>query len=334
MTIAALWEALQTESRSESGWHLRRVDPRSSCDLFAVLRQPGAVPGLLLEVPAEAVPSDIEMPRSRGFAVEPQLVGPSHGGTVRFSLWLREAAFASIFPVLCENVASVALAEPDSRRSLRAWIGRLLAWQDFMARHRPDGLSDEAALGLLGEVIVLQQELAPRIGLDGAIRAWAGPRGESNDFELPGGFLEVKTTVQQVSRSLHISNVDQLDDSRGRILLVHQRLRPDPEGDSLSSAIGALRQHAAVEAPGSLRALDQLLLQAGYLDAHEALYRSRFSRDRMTLYVVDHGFPRIMRTDLRPGVRNCAYEVDLASCSPVAEPDQALAGLVKAGNHG
>jgi hypothetical protein len=334
VTIAELWEALQTESRSESGWHLRRVDPQSSCDLFAVLRQPGAAPGLLLEVPAEAVPPDIELPRSRGFAVEPKLVGPSHGGTVRFSLWLREAAFASIFPVLCENVASVAVAEPDPSRSLRAWIGRLLAWQDFMARHGPDGLTDEAALGLLGELIVLQQELAPRIGLDGAIRSWAGPRGEPNDFELPGGFLEVKTTAQQVTHSLHVSSVDQLDDKRGRILLVHQRMHLNPAGDSLSGAVDALRRRTVLEAPASLRTLDQLLLQAGYLDAHAALYRSRFSRERMTLFAVDASFPRIMRADLRAGVRNCAYEIDLASCSPITEPDQALTGLVKAGTHG
>jgi len=334
VNIVELWEALGAERRTEPGWHLRRVEPQSACELFAALRQPGATPGLLLEVPAEAVPSDVLLPESRGFAVEVQLHGASHGGTARFTLWLRDPAYAPIFPVLCENVGAAALAAPEPRQCLRAWIGRLHAWQDFMARHGPGGLTEEAALGLLGELIVLQDEIAPRVGLQRAIRCWAGPHGEPNDFELSGGFLEVKTTARQAPRSLQISNVDQLDDSRGRILLLHLRMRLDPAGLSLAEAVEALRRRTMAEAPEMLADLDRLLLQAGYVDAQASRYGICFSRDRVAVFVVEDEFPRIRRADLRPGVRDCAYVVDLASCSPVAAPDMALAALVGAGADG
>lgn len=334
MTITFLWEALKAERRTEAGWHIRRVDPQSHCDLFAALRQPGGIPGLLLEVPAEAVQPGFELPESRGFAVEAHLIGPSYGGTARFTLWLRDPAYVSIFPVLCENVAAVALAESSPDAALRAWIGRLHVWQEFMARHGPGGLTDEQALGLLGELVVLVEEIAPRAGLAPAIQCWAGPRGEPNDFELPRGFLEVKTTTRQASRSLQISNADQLDDSRGRIFLLHQRMRLDPEGLSLAEAVDVLRLRTASETRGSLGDLDQMLLQAGYIQAQASRYHTRFSRDGVSLFAVDDSFPRITRADLRAGVRDCTYVIDLASCSAVLAPEQALADLVRVGADG
>jgi hypothetical protein len=322
--IAGFWDALQAEGRTEPGWHLRRVDAGSSCDLFAGLRQPGATPGLLLEVPIEMVPSDLQFPESRGFAVEPQLIGHSHAGAARFTLWLRDTAYTAIFPVLCENVADAAIAETLPGNALRAWVGRLIAWQEFMTRHGPDGLTDEAAIGLLGELLILQEELAPRIGLDAAIRCWAGPRGEPNDFELARGFLEVKTTSRQASHSLQITSLDQLDNSRGRILLLHQRMRRDPAGVSLPEAVKVLKERVAAEAPLGTRDLEGLLLQAEYIDAHASRYGTRFARGQLALFAVEDEFPRITRADVRHGVRDCTYVIDLALCLPLPTPELAL----------
>ncbi|WP_163613932.1 PD-(D/E)XK motif protein, partial [Klebsiella variicola] len=69
------------------------------------------------------------------------------------------------------------------------------------------------------ELIFLRDELAPRVGLGAAVAMWAGPSGEPNDFALPGGFVEIKATTRQAPELIDIANADQLDDSRGRILL-------------------------------------------------------------------------------------------------------------------
>ena len=315
--VAEAWAALEDEGRREPGWHLRRVHPEASCEIFAGLRRPDDIPGLLLEIPADEVPSDLALPRSNGFVVEPILLGGSHGGVVRFALALTDRSYAAVFRVLCEDVAEAAAGGSTPRSALRSWTGRLHIWQAFMARHGSEGLSDSAVLGLIGELLFLRDELAPRTGLDSAVTMWAGPRGEPNDFALPGGFVEIKATARQAPELIEIANADQLDDRRGSILLGHLRLRPDSGGVTLPQLAADLRRRVAAEAPHRLADLDGLLLSAGYLNAHDDLYTRAYRRERLDLFTVSGTFPRLTRADFRAGVRSCSYTIELAACAPL-----------------
>jgi Putative PD-(D/E)XK family member, (DUF4420) len=74
------------------------------------------------------------------------------------------------------------------------------------------GVGDDAALGLLGELIVLEQALvlnpAPAMR-QRVLDAWTGYRRAARDFAGLGTALEVKTTRLNRSRH-HISNIDQV----------------------------------------------------------------------------------------------------------------------------
>ena len=209
--IEDAWAALRVEYRSESGWHLRRVYPEAPCEISAGLHQPDGVPGLVLEAETSAVPSTARMPKSAGFQVDITLLGHSHTGRVRIALSLAHAAYATVFAVLCLDTAEHAAAQVDEYSAISGFVGRLHVWQAFMAKHGPDGLSEAAMIGLMGELHVLADHIAPHLGFERALGAWAGPRGEPNDFSLAGGYLEVKATARQAPSSLSISNVDQLD---------------------------------------------------------------------------------------------------------------------------
>ena len=329
----AAWSALHEEARQEAGWHLRRIHVTAPCEIFAGLRQPGDVPGLVLEAPVEAVPSDIDMPQSRGFSLEAQLLGGGHNARVRFSLALTEATYLSVFAVLCDHVAQAAAAAPTARLGLREWLRQLHIWQEFLARHGPGGLSDEAVLGLIGELVVLHDHLGPRLGLDAAVMAWAGPAGEPNDFEVQGGFLEVKATARQAPDTIQISNLDQLDDRRGAILVANVRLRPDPAGVTLPGLVSGLRLHLG-STPQSLTEFNTRLLSAGYIDAHAELYPGAWTPDRIDLYAVGADFPRVTRLDVRTGVRNCSYSISIADCAAYLVTDAELDRLVGATPNG
>jgi hypothetical protein len=284
---------------------------------------------LLLEVPVDQVPPDLALPRSNGFIVEPALLGSGHAGIVRFSLALTDRSYGTVFTVLCEDVAEAAAAAPTPRAALRSWTGRLHIWQAFMARHGSGGLSDTAVTGLVGELVFLRDELAPRVGLGAAIEMWAGPYGEPNDFALPGGFVEIKATTRQAPELINISNVDQLDDSRGRILLWHVRLRLEGGGATLPQLAADIRRRLAGEAPRLLADFDSRLLAAGYLAAQDDLYERGYRHSRIDLFDVTGSFPRLTRSRLGSGIRACSYTIELSACAPFAVEPVVLDALTE-----
>lgn len=312
--VAEAWTALEEEGRREPGWHVRRVHLVAPCEILAGLRRPDDTPGLLLEVPVDQVPRDLALPRSNGFIVEPALLG-GHAGTVRFSLALTDRSYGAVFTVLCEDVAEAAAAALTPRAALQNWTGRLHIWQAFMAKHGSGGLSEAAVIGLIGELLFLREELASRVAIGAAIAMWAGPHGEPNDFVLPGGFVEIKATARQAPELIEISNVDQLDDGRGRILLGHVRLRPDG-GATLPQLAADVRQRLASEAPHLLAEFDSRLLAAGYLAAHDDLYVRGYRLDRIDLFDVTGAFPRLTHSGLQAGIRTCSYTIEVAACTP------------------
>jgi hypothetical protein len=47
--------------------------------------------------------------------------------------------------------------------------------------------------GLLGELIILKDAIAPRFGNDAAVNGWVGPHDAPQDFLVAGIAIEVKT---------------------------------------------------------------------------------------------------------------------------------------------
>lgn len=325
--IDKAWRALRGEHRIEAGWHLRRVHPEALCEIFAGIHQPDGAPGLIVEVEVAAIPSAVRMPRSAGFRVDTALLGHSQLGRVRIALSLAHDAYSAVFSVLCADAAAVAASQVDAVSAVSAFVARLHVWQAFMARHGPDGLSEAAAVGLMGELHVLADHLAPLLGFEQALGAWAGPRGEPNDFSLAGGYLEVKATTRQAPDSLSISSASQLDIGRGRILLGHLRFRPASGAPTLPEMVERVRSRLVDEAPAAIPQFTALLLAAGYVDAHRDNYVLRLEPNGLQLFEVTADFPHIAPDDLRPGVRDCSYIIDLHACASWAVPGSALASL-------
>lgn len=326
--VTDAWAALVEEGRQEKGWHVRRVHPEAACELLAGIRQPGNTPGLIFELSLEDVPPGLVLPRSDGFAVEPVLLGGVQAGRVRYALTLVDLSYKTVFAVLCEDVAVAAASASSPRQALRDWTGRLHVWQAFMALHGASGLSQAAVLGLIGELLILRDELIPCAGVRAALELWTGPRGEPNDFALPGGFLEVKSTSRQSPEVMEIANVAQLDDSRGSILLAHVRLRPDPGGLTLPQLVREIRSTVVEQAAERVVYFHDLLMAAGYVEAQADLYGSGYTPDRTDFFRVEGDFPRVTREELRLGVRNCSYSIDVEACRPFATASTALTEMI------
>lgn len=328
MTVVTdAWQTLAQEQRREPGWHVRRIYPEASCEIFAGLRQPGAYSGLLLELPVEDVPAGLVLPRSSGFAVEPVVLTTRSERHVRYALTLSDGSYENVFAVLCDDVAATAARADSAQTALRDWITRLHVWQAFMAKHGPGGMPESAVLGLTGELLIIRDRLIPLIGVRATLDAWSGPFGEPNDFALRRGFLEVKTTSRQAPEVLEIANSSQLDDSRGAILLVHVRLRSSPDGLTLPQLVAHVRSSIVAGAPDRVSDFDNLLMAVGYVPAQAELYRAAYAHERSDVFTVASHFPRFRRSDVPAGVRNCTYTIELAACMAFLTNWSALAAI-------
>jgi len=332
--VRKAWTALREERRAEAGWHVRRIHVDAACEIFAGIRQPGSVPGLLLELATDEIPAGLVLPVSRGFSVDAAMLDGAGTGRARFALSLADTAYEPVFEVLCEDTVEAASRAARPRTAIREWIGRLHVWQEFMARHGPDALGEAAVVGLFGELWMLREHLAGLVGLSAAIDTWAGPRGEPNDFALSAGCLEVKSTIRQAPGLMEISNADQLDDARSPILLAHLLLRETAEGESLSGLVASLRSLLMKTSPERLGRFDDLLLAVGYVDARAEPYERRWEVQRIDLYRVHGEFPRMRPSDLRPGVRSCRYVIEKDACTPFSVGIDALTNLIRTDANG
>ena len=322
VSAGEIWDELATPTdreAQEDGWYLRRIYPDAAIGIFVALRQPGAVPALLVEVDATAVGVVGEYPSARGFVLYPESVTPGPRGRTRLCLVLADIRYRDVLEVLVNDVSERIAVVPGEDEAAKAFIARLHIWQNFMRKHGVEGLTKEAQIGLFGELLFLGANLLDRAPAHDAVNAWKGPTGGNQDFDIGGRCVEVKSTTVIPPVSVDIASMTQLDEALAELLLLcHVSLALDGgDGESLPELVDRLRDTIGIQDVSALDGFNAKLIQAGYLDAHSELYSNARYRHRKTrFFKVTNGFPRVTVGDLREGISDCSYTVVLAACAP------------------
>jgi hypothetical protein len=220
----------------------------------------------------------------------------------------------------------------SSRDAMSAVQHTLKAWQWFWGVS-PDGLGENAAVGLFGEMWFLDR-WAP---FPGAVESWHGFDNERHDFSSPRTAVEVKTTRSHVvgPPRHHISTLDQLEaPGAGPLLLFSlQAIAEANAGNTLPGLISRLRGRLKSR-PDLAGLLDQGLAEAGWTPAAAAQHPQTYRIAAERLYQVDGEFPRLTRRSfpggLPNGVDEVGYRLDLATCASwlvATSPDDATDAL-------
>lgn len=260
---------------------------------------------LLVPTTLQAVPEDR---RSAGVALVGQILTVGSSEVLYADLVCRAHELSLVFERLVEDVlnrldGSESETTPVLHETLDEWR-RLF-------ESSPRGLGRDAAVGLIGELVVLE-----RLAQDhpnAALEAWRGPRRSIHDFVVPDRALEVKSTASVDGNTVEISNLDQLDSADLtdlRLVVVH--LRPDDAAPSIDDRIRSLLRMGVPRTTF----LD-LLAQLGHIfearDADEHRYVARRTR----VWEVNDDFPglrrsRLENTQLR-GVSSVTYQLAVDS---------------------
>ena len=334
MNLAEVWERLEEDTRAAgvSGRMQRRIVPAGRRDFFLGLDMPSRNRMLILRVAAGSVEGQPEVADSRGLAVR-RSPKNLEGEQVEIELLLTESQHLDIFDLLIRDLVDATEEPPDEKAGLTRFLSRLSDWQQLLRRLAPRGLSREAQQGLWGELWVLREIVAPQLGMAEAIRAWRGPLGADQDFQMTNTSIEVKTSTAHGLDRLTIASERQLE-APDDVTLLLIGLSLDSRvgyGDTLSDMVRISRTVASEAA--CLHLLDNRLELYGYEDNDEGFYSDvGLSLRSFRAFLVEEGFPRIMSRNLPPGVGDVRYSVSIASCSSfqvnLEKPNDLLKGLI------
>lgn len=319
--VEATWAKILSEPVGRAGTVGRRLSPAGAVEIWAGLERPSETPLIFVRAATSLFRSVRELPRAAGIDV--RLEREAGGTHSNLLLKLREQRFRTLFGVLSEDVVQHALLSAEHEPAIGAFVGRLRRWQSFIGRHGVEGLTAEEQQGLYAELWVLRHMAVPRAGAESAVNAWTGPTGTAHDFQFQNGAVEVKSTAPTRPYLVRIASPVQLDDAGlPALFLLHVALEKRATGgESLPKIVASTRTLFG----GNEYATDffeERLVDAGYLDVHEQLYRGREYRvlEHQFFHVRDD-FPRLRVHQIPAGIQDVSYTVDLDGCGKWLLPD-------------
>jgi len=318
-----LWRELSLVAPGDRLFRTRRLSRPRRLDLRAGLRETDGAPCLV--VAPGAAGETVGTFETAGL----RLSRAGDPGGVLLVLSLEESARRDLFAEICSDcVRSVLRGEDDGEDDLVSVLAaRLSAWRAFL-RDQSGGLSRHETVGIIGELLLLNQLLDH--GSD-AVGIWKAPDGGLHDFELSGYGLEAKTSLG-AARRLHISTLDQLDDAGLASLHVgHVRLVEAADGETLAQIADRIEVRLGGER--ARRGFRNALLRRGVLPGAVPDDELRVRCIGIDFYAVSEGFPRLCRAEIALGIVEADYQIEVRALSEFHAEEAAVFGALRgAGN--
>jgi len=246
-------------------------------------------------------------------------------GQQHLVLALERQVDRDLFEGLCRTLASSLEHATDSASSLAVSLAHIRRWKTFLSG-RSQHLSIEEVRGLFAEIVFLTELIDRQMSSSDAVEAWLGPERSHQDFIFGNTAVEVKSLSGAERSSVRISSEDQLESLNDALFLRVYRL------SSLTDAAGARSLNEIVTAvqarlgeADAVEAFDRKLVAHGYAPLPD-YDEPRFVVSDVRSYRVGDGFPRLMRSQLPPGIANVAYDIRLETIAPYECDEAAIFG--------
>ncbi|SDU89825.1 PD-(D/E)XK motif protein [Pseudomonas vancouverensis] len=296
----SIWQSLRPEPPQSV---FKRYDTTHPLDFYLGLDGDGR--HLLLFVTSQEPPHQLDM---RAIRIRKN---SRDDGRWALLLTLDDSGLLEMFSLLSEDLIEHSREIRGSTSPLTFVLRRLSGWRHLLERASDDLLPLNSIRGLCGELIFLEK-LIDHLGCEEAVRAWVGPSGADQDFQLGSSAWEVKT-IRPDAETVIIASEAQLNDSIYDIDLMIVELADVSTSSenrlTLNLQVSKLRNKLS-SCYEALVQFDNQILVAGYV-AREEYEHYSFRLRGLYRYTVVESFPCIMRTALPDGVKNVCYEIEL-----------------------
>lgn len=308
--IDQIWTELESEMPPESGILYKRLSGEVLPPVYIALKYPEKFRCIAAHLDSGSVISSDNQNILRDIRIE-KMIDNKNPGKCFFLIVLANNQHRDIFSTLSEDLINRVSSITEEKELIKQLINRLGKWRLLFEKIGQQGLSNEAQIGLYGELFFLRKFLQ-KIGNDlFCIETWKGPEKAVQDFQQADWAVEIKTTHGKNHQKLHISSERQLDTSLiPRIFLIHYSLEVrQNHGESLNEVVDILFQ-ALLRSPIAYNSFKFKMLEAGYFDIHRHLYaETGYSLRQEHIYKITHDFPKITEANVPVGVGDVRYSI-------------------------
>ena len=245
-------------------------------------------------------------------------------GKWTLSLTLRDARFLDVFMRLCEDLARRSEVATSESQAVNYFLAGVADWKHLLRNPLDDRLSSEAIRGLIAELWFGFTYLATDYSVSEILEAWTGPMGSPQDFRFPDGqAFEVKSAYAD-TKSVAVSNAEQLDSSDRPITLAVVGVEQSNTDRTNSFTLPTLIAEIETKVRADAKVADLYSrFDALRLDISDDYY-SEFCFEIVGLrrYSVALEFPSIRASALPLGLHRVKYSVALASMTPFLLSEQ------------
>lgn len=226
--------------------------------------------------------------------------------TLRFSL--DNTDLLEYFCTFCEDLFESTKNISDDASAYKQLSERYFSWKKLFRPHS-GSMSDTEIVGLLGELLFMDERMIPEWGVPTALNSWTGPEKTHKDFSTDNVWYEIKT-INSGKNMVRISSLEQLDSDIEGYLVVYDL-------EKMSPTFNGLKLNQLVQ---------KLLHKMGAAYREEfitklSLYNYDFSPNYdnfvytvvgCSTYEVKEGFPRLNRKDIPTGIDKVQYDINLS----------------------
>jgi hypothetical protein len=258
------------------------------------------------------------LPKWRGLSIKIEYFDKIFSLKNRYLLIIRQEdeQNTEIFDSVLQNLVDHLLNNKDG--SIYTTIfGVLDRWRTFFQRGGFKKLSDEQQRGLFGELWFINEWLDKFPGMPPlVIEQWEGPTKGRIDFKSSKSGLEIKTVSERLTKSIKISNEDQLKLTEAVTTIyiyVCFLEQSKTHGMSLQELAVLVRKKIAARSERIALIYNDFLTDLGFRE--EEYTETLYFVEKVEVYEAGETFPRLLKEDLPRGISHVSYNIDLTHCS-------------------
>ena len=313
--ISSLWEIM---SQEKSVGLVKRLLPNNSpLKVFATYKHPENICGIAFSCDSKLKLSIDSFYNLKELSVQ-LFLDTSHQPNRLLTIQLFSDANTDIFAYLCGNLVEAIERCDTEAKAIKLVLNRLEKWKTMFSKGASDGLSITEQQGLYGELMYLHKLVLRGIfSYIDTLKIWVGADKAMRDFQGKDWAVEAKTISINNADQITINGERQLDETLlDKLYLYHLSVEVSRmNGQTLNEKVDELRNLFSDD-KAALNIFNAKLMEAGYFDHHRELYRERCYKIRKeSIYVIDDSFPRIKESELRDGVSNTVYSINVSTCA-------------------
>jgi hypothetical protein len=243
-------------------------------------------------------------------------IGVSQGTTSSYSyllIFLKDTDMFDTFCALLEDIIETTRSCPDNPSGYQVVINRLYSWKKMFSSKKKK-LDESAIMGLMGELIFLDNYMFSKYGKTKSLQAWSGQELTHKDFSLEDTWYEVKS-IHSGKDSVRISSLEQLQSNNfGELVIISlERMSPAFNGVTLSKLANKIMKELDTDED-----LDKFISKLSKLgfgfdsETDDYVYQV-LNIDR---YAVNSSFPKIIRLEIPTAIVQAQYDISITSILP------------------